>query len=154
MGISAERRGKPAASVNAIAPSSICTFVDNDVGCNTELEGAAAPPRIGPDFGFDKPRATRTRISVGAMPCEISFLQHDSRYDRRKRITHVDLHGDHSGNALRRVSGREEDYPSELHGQIEHAALDDDVDHSPACPYREPRAMHVARLAGGEVPDA
>ena len=47
----------------------------------------------------------------------------------------------------------EEDDENELHDQIEHAALDDDVDCSPTCRHRELRATHVADLARGEVPD-
>ena len=67
MGIPA---GRPS-SVNEIVLKLIRTFVD-DVGCDVD---DAAPLRISPGCIFDKdmPRATRTRISVGAMPCVIIY---------------------------------------------------------------------------------
>ena len=46
-----------------------------------------------------------------------------------------------------------EDGENDLHGKIEHAALDDDFDDSLACPCRESRTRHVGRLAR-EIPDA
>lgn len=52
------------------------------------------------------------------------------------------------------MSDGEEDDEYELHGHIEHAALDDDIDCSSACTCRELRAMLVVCLARGEVPDA
>ena len=72
------------------------------------------------------------------------------------RNTHVDLHrnprnygqrGEHAGIA---------DDENELHGKIEHAALDDDVDDSAAYPSREfpIHATRVARFARREEPDA
>jgi hypothetical protein len=41
-------------------------------------------------------------------------------------ITHVDLHRHHSDDAPRGVPDGEQDGENELHGHIEHAALDDD----------------------------
>lgn len=68
--------------------------------------------------------------------------------------THVDLYGNHSNDALCGVRDGEEDDENELHGKVEHAALDDDIDGSPACPCRESRATHVAHPARREIPDA
>lgn len=70
------------------------------------------------------------------------------------RTTHVDLHSNHSDNALRRVPDGEEGDENELHGKIEHATLDHDIDGSLASSCRELRATHVARLARREIPDA
>ena len=70
------------------------------------------------------------------------------------RNTHVDLHSNHSDDALRRVPDGKEDDENELHGKIEHAALDDDIDGSLSCSCRELRTTHVARLARREIPDA
>lgn len=49
--------------------------------------------------------------------------------------------------------GKEDD-ENELDHQIEHTALDDDVDRGPACSSWEVPASQVARIARGEVPDA
>ena len=76
----------------------------------------------------------------------ILYLQGDEN-------THVDLHGDHSDDVQRGVLDGEEDDEYKLYDHIEHAALDDNVDCSPAC-CREPCATHVAHLARGKVPDA
>jgi hypothetical protein len=70
------------------------------------------------------------------------------------RDTHVDLHSNHSDDALRGVLDGKEDDENDLHGKIEHAALDDNIDGSLACPCWELRARHVARLARREIPDA
>src|ERR1700761_3767059 len=95
------------------------------------------------------------RISVGAMPCvNLGYLINKDSLSSRRRNTHVDLHGDYPDNALRGVPDSEEDDEYELHGYIEHATLDNDVDCSPARTCRELRAMGVLRLARGEVPDA
>jgi hypothetical protein len=95
------------------------------------------------------------RISVGAMPCvNLGYLVYKDPLPSRRRNTHVDLHGDHCDDALRGVPDGEEDDENELHGQIEHAALDDDVHCSSACPCREMHAMHGLPVARGEVPDA
>ena len=70
------------------------------------------------------------------------------------RNTYVDLHSNHSDDALRGVPDGIEDDENELHGKIEHATFDDDIDDSLACPYRELHATHVMRLAMREIPDA
>jgi hypothetical protein len=125
------------------------TCVD-EVWCDSDDGG---PLRIAPVF--ETPRATRMRISVGAMPCvnwERTGLQRILGLPW-VRNTHVDLHSNHSDDALRGVPDGEEDDENELHGKIEHAALDNDIDGSLACPCRELRAMHVTRLARREIPD-
>ena len=70
--------------------------------------------------------------------------------------THVDLYRNTYNYAHRWEPAGEADDENELHGKIEHAALDDDVDGSAAYPCRElpRRAAHVARLARREIPDA
>ena len=64
------------------------------------------------------------------------------------RSTHVDLHSNRSNDGLSRVPDCVEDYENELHGKIEHAALNDDFYGSPACPGRE------LRVTRRETPDA
>ncbi len=68
--------------------------------------------------------------------------------------THIDLHSDNSNDTLSGVPDGKEDDENELHGQIEHTALDDDIDGSPACPCRELRTVHVACPTRREVPNA
>ena len=63
------------------------------------------------------------------------------------------MHSNYSGDAQHGVSNDTEDDENELHDELEHAALDDDFDDSPACPCRELHATHVACLARREIPD-
>jgi hypothetical protein len=47
-------------------------------------------------------------------------------------ITYVDLHSNHPNDTLGGMPDGEEDNEDELHSQIHHATLDDDVNRCPA----------------------
>ena len=64
-------------------------------------------------------------------------------------ITYVDLHRIHGNDSLSRMPDGKEDDEDELGGQIDHATLDDDIDHGPACVHGETCTPRIARPARG-----
>ena len=111
----------------------------------------AAPLRFGLGGALNKPDM-RIKISVGAMPCMIG-VSSQQRLSAQGTNTHVDLWGNSHEDVLSGMPNGVEDAVDKLHGQIEHAALDNDGNCSSTRSRREVWE-YVVSLVRGEIPDA
>ena len=147
MGVSEEVKCWPASEIEVdLLPRGTCV----ETGRGTDL---VAPFRSLPDGVFDNPRATRMKISDGAMPwfksCHPDHNEFSPFILSQMAITYVDLDRNHSNDTLGGMPDGEEHNKDELHGQIHHATLDDDVDRRPACVHWESCAPRISRPARG-----